>query len=120
MQQAAQDGNNPADRPRAALATELPTLSPTKKIARRKYGPIVKPCPLIELPFVKDLKVAPRKTRRSFWAVERTTDYPMACDKGLEFAAHYLQFIKDGNAGHGLRCWIATEMAKADDRATDP
>ncbi len=83
-------------------------------IPRREYRPTDRPCPVTELPFVKDIRLAPRRAQRCFWAVDRTDDYAMACDKGREFAAHYLQFLKDGNPSYGLLGWIATHMAEAD------
>lgn len=85
----------------------------TTPLTRRTYAPVVQPHPVTSLPFVADVKIGPRKTQRSFWAIERTADYGMACDKGREYAAHYLQFVKDGNGGPGLLTWIAGHMAEA-------
>lgn len=84
------------------------------QIARREYPPIVTPCPVTELPFVDDIKIAPRKKARSFWAVERTADYGMACEKGREYAAHYLQYLKQRPDGRGLLGRIACSMRDAD------
>ncbi|MDR0478302.1 MAG: hypothetical protein LBH31_00555 [Burkholderiaceae bacterium] len=53
------------------------------------------PAPLTVLPFVADVKVAPRKTRRSFWNVPQTDDYGAACNAGLQFAGDLLQYLKD-------------------------
>lgn len=47
------------------------------------------------LPFVADVKVAPRKKRRSFWNVPQTDDYGSACDAGRQYACDLIQYLKD-------------------------
>lgn len=73
-----------------------------KQIARREYPPVVTPCPVTELPFVKDIKTAPRDRTRCFWSVERTSDYGAACDTGREYAAHYLQYLRQNPHCRGM------------------
>lgn len=81
---------------------------------RGACSPAFAPHPVTELPFVKDRKVAPRRKERSFWAVERTADYVAACDKGREYAAHYLQYLKQNPDSVGLLGRIAGAMGDAD------
>lgn len=83
-------------------------------LIRRESPPAATPYPVTELPFVKDLKVAQRRKERSFWAVERTADYGAACAKGREYAAHYLQYLKQNPDGIGLLGRIAGAMVDAD------
>lgn len=62
--------------------------------ARRNYSPAVKPSSIAALPFVqlpKSLKGGPG----SKWRVPPTDNYERACDIGMEYAAHYVQFLKD-------------------------
>lgn len=62
-------------------------------LIRRDYRP--GPAPFTELAFVADVKVAPRKKRRNFWHVPQTDDYGHANDVGRQYAADFLQYIKD-------------------------
>jgi len=66
-----------------------------------------------DLPFVADVKVAPRKSRRNFWHVPTSDDYSVACDLGEQYACEFLQFIKDCPRDRaGLLGWISSAMVK--------
>lgn len=71
------------------------------------------------LPFVKDLKIAPREKRRSFWEVKPASNALEASEKGFEYAAHYLKFLKDGRTARGLLADIVrAQQASADSDAS--
>jgi hypothetical protein len=83
-------------------------------LIRRDYRP--GPASFTELPFVADVKVAPRQKRRSFWNVPKTDDYGHANDVGRQYAADFLQYIKDNPFWVGSNT-IGTFVA---DMATHP
>ena len=87
-------------------------MSAKPLIERRSFPP--RPAPLTDLPFVADIKVAPRKTRRSFWSVPPTDDYFRACAAGQQFAADYVQYLKENpfRAGSGQTDLIARDMPR--------
>ncbi len=65
---------------------------------RRSYKPELKYQPLSALPFVYRPGRRARKAQDaqpSNWHVPAADDYSVAYAKGCEYAAHYLQFIKD-------------------------
>jgi hypothetical protein len=61
--------------------------------ARRDYNPEVKPTSLSALPFVFRPKRGFKNA--SNWRVPPTDDYGLACEIGREYAAHFVQFMKD-------------------------
>lgn len=61
--------------------------------ARRDYKPEVKPASLSALPFVFRPKRGFKNA--SNWRVPPTDDYGLACEIGREYAAHFVQFMKD-------------------------
>ena len=63
------------------------------QLLRRDFRP--EPASYTELSFVADIKVAPRKKRRSFWNVPQTDDYGHACTLGMQYACEFVQFLKD-------------------------
>lgn len=63
------------------------------ELIRRTYHP--RPAPFTDLPFVADVKVAPRKKRRNFWHVPPTDDYGAACTLGRQYACDLVQYLKD-------------------------
>lgn len=63
------------------------------RLIRRDFKP--RPASFTDLPFVADVKVAPRKKRRNFWNVPQTDDYGVACDMGRQYACDLLQYLKD-------------------------
>ena len=62
------------------------------RLIRREFRP--RPASFTDLPFVADIKVGPRKKRRSFWAVPQTDDYAAACTSGRQYACELVQFLK--------------------------
>ena len=69
--------------------------------ARRDYKPEVKPVPLSALPFV----CQPRRgfKNASNWRVPPTDDYGLACKMGAEYAAHYVQYLKNNS-------WVSSNL----------
>ena len=63
------------------------------RLIRRDFRP--GPASVTDLPFVADVKVAPRKKRRNFWNVPQTDDYGVACDIGRQYACDLVQYLKD-------------------------
>jgi hypothetical protein len=61
--------------------------------ARRDYKPEVKPASLSALPFVYRPKRGFKNA--SNWRVPPTDDYGLACEIGQEYAAHFVQYMKD-------------------------
>lgn len=74
--------------------------------ARRSYQP-AEPTPIEALPFV----VREADTWH-YWRVHTTGDYGLDCDLGREYAAHYLQWIKDnpGYASENSLAMIARDV----------
>lgn len=79
-------------------------------IERRSFPP--RPALITDLPFVADVKIAPRKTRRSFWHVPPTDDYGHACDMGRQYAADFTQYLKQNPSwvGSGQMGRIVQDM----------
>lgn len=63
------------------------------RLIRRDFRPA--PATLTFLPFIADVKVAPRKKHRNFWHVPVTDDYGVACNVGRQYACDFVQFLKD-------------------------
>ena len=63
--------------------------------ARRDYKPEVLTTPMSELPFVSRPERKDKKARHSNWNVPAAEDYGVACEIGREYAAHYIQYLKD-------------------------
>ena len=63
--------------------------------ARRDYKPEVLTTPMSELPFVNWPGRKGKKAEHSNWSVPAVDDYVMACNLGREYAAHYIQYLKD-------------------------
>ncbi|WP_308364314.1 MULTISPECIES: hypothetical protein [unclassified Microbulbifer] len=61
--------------------------------ARRDYRP--EPAPLETLPFVYRPGRGNKKAKRSNWKLPPVDDYGLACDLGREYAAHFVQYLKD-------------------------
>lgn len=81
-------------------------------IEKHRYPP--RPAAFTDLPFIVDVKIAPRKTRRSYWHVQPIKDYGEANQVGVQYACDYLQYIKENPALIGSGCLedIAKDMAK--------
>lgn len=63
------------------------------RLIRRDFRP--RPASLTVLPFVADVKIAPRRKRRNSWNVPQTDDSAVACATGRQYACDLLQFLKD-------------------------
>jgi hypothetical protein len=102
----------------ATVLTTEPLEANMANLIRRDFR--CGPAPLTALPFVADVKTAPRKKRRSFWNVPQTDDYGTACDMGRQYAGDFLQYIKDNPylAGSNILGQIVQDMA-AHPRGTD-
>lgn len=50
---------------------------------------------IADLPFVADIRVGPRRTRRNFWHVPLTDDHGAANAMGRQYACDLLQFFKE-------------------------
>lgn len=85
-------------------ASELTTIA-------RKHFPR-RSCELTWLPFVKDVKVSPRRKTRKFWQVPEVHCYTTANIIGNQYAADWIQYIKEnpGMVGSGFMGWIVKEM----------
>ncbi|ECY9625004.1 hypothetical protein AVH85_10525 [Salmonella enterica subsp. enterica serovar Cerro] len=68
--------------------------------ARRDYKPEIKPASLSALPFVYRPKRGFKNA--SNWRVPPTDDYGLACKIGREYAAHFVQYLKDNP------CWVGS------------
>lgn len=70
----------------------------------------------LDLPFVADLKVSPRRRERSWWATPPATDYGLACDAGRGFGADFVEYLKqDPRAvGFGIMAMIARQMYRGE------
>ena len=73
------------------------------------------PSELTKLPFIKDVKVSPRRTQRKFWHVPKVDCYGTANVIGAQYAADWIQYIKENPdmVGSGLMGWFAEEMYQA-------
>lgn len=76
--------------------TWRPTMA---RLIRRDFRP--GSASLTDLPFVANVKVAPRKKRRNYWNVPQTDDYVGACAVGQQYACDFLQYIKDNASSVG-------------------
>lgn len=65
-----------------------------------------------DLPFVADVKVAPRKTRRNCWHVPPIDDYGQANDAGRQYACDFVQYLKQnpGAAGSNIISHLIDDM----------
>lgn len=65
--------------------------------ARRTYEPRLEKATMADLPFTEGGRFGdPLKA----WAPSKVTSYGDACLLGMEYAAHWLQFVKDGESGN--------------------
>ena len=73
--------------------------------------------PLTDLPFVVDVKIAPRKKKLSFWHVAPTDSYNRAHDVGRQYAADFAQYLKQNpnSVGFGMLGCIIDDMVKIGD-----
>ena len=73
------------------------------------------PSELTNLPFIKDVKVSPRRTQRKFWHVPKVDCYGTANVIGAQYAADWIQYIKDNPdmVGSGFMGCFAEEMYQA-------
>ncbi len=51
-----------------------------------------------KLPFVRKQEHANNSRSTCYWAVDSVDDYGDACDLGMEYAAHYLQYLQDNSS----------------------
>lgn len=84
------------------------------KSSNTSYRP--KPVSIDELPFVSKTK----GRLLNFWDVPQDLDYGEACIKGREFAAHFVQYLKDnpGCAGSNYLGFIARDIDFGDKSET--
>ncbi|RXZ38149.1 hypothetical protein D9O50_00955 [Oxalobacteraceae bacterium CAVE-383] len=61
--------------------------------ARREYKPVDNEFSFLKLPFVSRRKHGSQTS--SNWSVPLIDDYAQACDIGREYAAHFVQYLKD-------------------------
>jgi hypothetical protein len=73
------------------IATSTGASAPT--IARRDDKPETGPVSLSALPFVYRPKRGFKNA--SHWRVPPTDDYGLACKTGMEYGAHFAQYLKD-------------------------
>ncbi|XTI72730.1 hypothetical protein ACQAYK_01110 [Acidithiobacillus sp. AC3] len=73
----------------------------------KRYFPRRVAPPLAALPFVTQTRRA-----RNLWAVPPANDYLDACEIGAEYAAHYVQYLKDNpeSVGSNLLGHIAADI----------
>ncbi|SHM05397.1 hypothetical protein SAMN05216428_11287 [Nitrosospira sp. Nsp11] len=81
------------------MAKSKSTTAPVyKSTARRTYIPTTdRPFTWQELPF--NFR---SKRSSSHWHVPPTDDYGLACRTGREYAAHFIQFLKDNPSSVGM------------------
>lgn len=91
------------------MTTETRTTMP----ARRAY----KRAAISALPFMSPKRDNRLINRRDFWRVQPTDDYVQACEIGREYAAHFVQYMKDnpGAAGENTLGHIAAAIDFADE-----
>lgn len=89
---------------RRATALAFPTIQ------RNTFN--AEPCKFTRLPFVADVKTAPRRLRRSFWAVPDVECTASANALGEQYAADWIQFLKQNPEwiGAATTAKIAREM----------
>lgn len=80
-------------------------------IERRSFPP--RPASFTDLPFVADLGRG-RNKRRSFWNVPPTDDYGHANDVGRQYAADFVQYLKQNPfwVGSGTLGTLIEDMAQ--------
>jgi hypothetical protein len=74
------------------------------------------------LPFVKAVDLGLRdklgrklhRTRRDCWAVEPTNDYGLACERGAEYAPHFLLYLLHNRDVGFLLSDVVLAMGKSD------
>lgn len=88
----------------------LPNVAEQVAIKRNRFPK--RSCQLTALPFIVDVKVAPRRTERDFWHVPEVDCYATANVIGAQFAADWIQFLKENpsEAGTNLMGRFASEM----------
>ena len=101
---------------RAASAHPAATLTITRNRFHRRT------CDLTKLAFIKDVKVSPRRTERKYWHVPRVDCYATANVIGMQYAADWIQYIKENPemGGSSFMNLIAREMhqsARGDDKS---
>ena len=87
------------------------TSAPTPHTVTRKRFPR-ESCDPTKLPFIKDVKLSPRRTTRKFWHVPKIDCYATANIVGTQYAADWIQYIKENPdmAGSAFMGWITKEM----------
>lgn len=87
------------------------TMTQQALIERRSFSP--RPASFTELPFVADLGRG-RNKRRSFWNVPPTDDYGHANDVGRQYAADFVQYLKQNPfwVGSGTLGTLIEDMAQ--------
>lgn len=64
---------------------------------RRNYAPRLEQASLLDLPFCQ---LDDSGESLQCWSPAKVKNYGEACLLGAEYAAHWLQFVKDGGSGH--------------------
>lgn len=74
------------------------------------------PAPWTDLPFIAEVKTAPRKKEFRYWDVPATDSYGHANDVGRQYAADLAQYLKQNPiyVGSGMLSCIIGDMAKID------
>lgn len=87
------------------------TSAPALHTVTRKRFPR-ESCDPTKLPFVKDVKLSPRRKERKFWHVPKIDCYATANIVGIQYAADWIQYIKENPdmAGSAFMGQIAKEM----------
>ena len=95
-----------------AKAQDFPT------IIRNEFNPT--PRAFTCLPFVADIKIAPRKKERSFWAVPEVSCYATANVVGAQYAADWIQYLKQNPqwVGAATTGHIARDMCRTSPTAS--
>ena len=110
------------DHQRAAHNGQLRTPSEADTAAKRRdyrSSDPDKPMPLDALPFVSQKENGRTRGRPKRWDVPEVADYGEACAKGSEYAAHFIQYLKDNPfwVGSSLLGGIAADIDFNDDTA---
>jgi hypothetical protein len=87
--------------------------------ARRDYKPEVVPASHDALPFINRPKRKSKRNPHTNWHVPPANDYGEACQMGEEYAAHYVQYLKDNPfwVGSNMLGLIAGDIDFKDDTA---
>lgn len=80
--------------------------------ARRSYKPALAVTPMTELPFVR----RQRRDQTNHWHVPPAQSYRQAFDIGLEYAAHFVQYLQDNPTDMNELSWILEDIDFHDDK----